>query len=221
MADGIEVVVTPVEVNVEVADPDKVGEAGATPVSVVMEDNGNLDFLMSDGRHIIAETTSPIQLAVEAANAARDEAQASASSASTSETNAANSAALANQAKEDTVQLNADTFTLREEAQASATNALEYKNDAALSRDAAQASANEASNSAEEAAASADSALEILTTTMRKITVNTDDDIPAFASLLSDYIIKVKSSERNGGFSTTYYFDFDNQSLSWIPTVGI
>ena len=165
MADGIEVVVTPVEVNVEVADPDKVGEAGATPVSVVMEDNGNLDFLMSDGRHVIAETTSPIQLAVEAANAARDEAQASASSASTSETNAA--------------------------------------------------------NSAEEAATSAASALETLTTTMRKITVNTDEDIPAFASLLSDYIIKVKSSARNGGFSTAYYFDFDNQSLSWIPTVGI
>jgi len=144
MADGIEVVVTPVEVNVEVADPDKVGEAGATPVSVVMEDNGNLDFLMSDGRHVIAETTSPIQLAVEAANAARDE-----------------------------------------------------------------------------AATSAASALETLTTTMRKITVNTDEDIPAFASLLSDYIIKVKSSARNGGFSTAYYFDFDNQSLSWIPTVGI
>ena len=61
----------------------------------------------------------------------------------------------------------------------------------------------------------------ILTTTMQKITVNTYDDIPAFASLLSDYIIKVKSSERNGGFSTIYYFDFDNQSLSWIPTVGI
>ena len=61
------------------------------------------------------------------------------------------------------------------------------------------------------------SASEILTTTMRKITVNTDNDIPSFASLLSDYIIKVKSSERNGGFSTTYYFDFDNQSLSWVP----
>ena len=65
------------------------------------------------------------------------------------------------------------------------------------------------------------SASEILTTTMRKITVNTDNDIPSFASLLSDYIIKVKSSERNGGFSTTYYFNFDNQSLSWIPTIGI
>ena len=78
-----------------------------------------------------------------------------------------------------------------------------------------------AAASAQEAAASAASASEILTTTMRKITVNTDDDIPAFASLLSDYIIKVKSSTRNGGFSTTYYFDFDNQFLSWIPTVGV
>lgn len=96
-----------------------------------------------------------------------------------------------------------------------------YKNSAAESETEAANSANESSNSAGEAAASAASALEILTTTMRKITVNTDDDIPAFASLLSDYIIKVKSSERNGGFSTTYYFDFDNQSLSWIPTVGI
>ena len=62
---------------------------------------------------------------------------------------------------------------------------------------------------------------EYLTTTMRKITVNTDDDIPDFTLLLYDYIIKVKSSARNGGFSTTYYFDFDNQSLNWIPTVGI
>ena len=97
------------------------------------------------------------------------------------------------QLKQDVTQLKADTLTLK----------------------------NEAQTSAEEAAASAASASEILTTTMRKITVNTDDDIPAFASLLSDYIIKVKSSARNSGFSTTYYFDFDNQFLSWIPTVGI
>ena len=62
---------------------------------------------------------------------------------------------------------------------------------------------------------------EQLTTMMKKITVNTDDDIPAFASLLSDYMIKVKSSARNGGYSTTYYFDFDNQSLNWIPTIGV
>ena len=62
---------------------------------------------------------------------------------------------------------------------------------------------------------------EQLTTMMKKITVNTDDDIPAFASLLSDYMIKVKSSARNGGYSTTYYFDFDNQSLNWIPNIGV
>lgn len=102
----------------------------------------------------------------------------------------------------------------KDAAQTSATNA-------ANSAASAATSATNASNSASAASTSAESALEILTTTMRKITVNTDDDIPAFASLLSDYIIKVKSSERNGGFSTTYYFDFDNKSLSWIPTVGI
>lgn len=55
MTTGIEVVVTPLVVNVEVADPDKVGEAGATPVSASLDEDGDLDFLMSDGRHVVVD----------------------------------------------------------------------------------------------------------------------------------------------------------------------
>lgn len=52
--------VTPVQVNVEVADPDKVGEAGATIVSVTTEDD-ELIMLMSDGRELTAPVSLPIQ----------------------------------------------------------------------------------------------------------------------------------------------------------------
>jgi len=64
MTDSIEIVVTPqevdltitpIQVNVEVADPSKVGEAGATPVSAEINNDNKLDFLMSDGRHVVVD----------------------------------------------------------------------------------------------------------------------------------------------------------------------
>jgi hypothetical protein len=55
MTTGIEVAVTPLVVNIEVADPSKVGEAGATPVSAEINNDNKLDFLMSDGRHIVVD----------------------------------------------------------------------------------------------------------------------------------------------------------------------
>jgi hypothetical protein len=55
MTDGIEIVVTPLQVNVEVADPSKTGESGATPISAEINNDNKLDFLMSDGRHIIVD----------------------------------------------------------------------------------------------------------------------------------------------------------------------
>ena len=109
----------------------------------------------------------------------------------------------------------------KDAAQTSATNAANSAASAATSATNASNSASAASTSATNANNSAIQASIILESTMRKITVNTDNDIPNYNTLLSDHIIKVKSSARNGGFSTTYYFDFDNQSLRWIPTVGI
>ena len=109
----------------------------------------------------------------------------------------------------------------KDAAQTSATNAANSAAAAAISATNASNSASAASTSATNANNSAIQASIILESTMRKITVNTDNDIPNYNTLLSDHIIKVKSSARNGGFSTTYYFDFDNQSLRWIPTVGI
>ena len=110
----------------------------------------------------------------------------------------------------------------------SAQQAVQAKEDAENFKSQAQTSAEAAANSEaaaeEQAIIATNNAIQastILESTMRKITVNTDNDIPNYNTLLSDHIIKVKSSARNGGFSTTYYFDFDNQSLSWIPTVGI
>ena len=67
MTDSIEIVVTPqevdltitpIQVNVEVADPSKVGEAGATPVSAEINNDNKLDFLMSDGRHVVVDDYS-------------------------------------------------------------------------------------------------------------------------------------------------------------------
>lgn len=110
----------------------------------------------------------------------------------------------------------------------SAQQAVQAKEDAENFKSQAQTSAEAAANSEaaaeEQAIIATNKAIQasiILESTMRKITVNTDNDIPNYNTLLSDYIIKVKSSARNGGFSTTYYFDFDNQSLNWIPTVGL
>ena len=51
----IAVSVSPQTISVEVADPSKIGPTGATVVSAEYDVNGDLDFLLSDGRHVVAD----------------------------------------------------------------------------------------------------------------------------------------------------------------------
>ena len=51
----VEITIAPQTVTVEIADPNKVGVAGATIVSAEINDDSVLDFLMSDGRHILVD----------------------------------------------------------------------------------------------------------------------------------------------------------------------
>jgi len=51
----IDVTVASSTISVEVADPSKVGPAGATIVSAEYDQNGDIDFLTSDNRHIVVD----------------------------------------------------------------------------------------------------------------------------------------------------------------------
>lgn len=51
----VDVTVSPQTVSVEIADPSKVGPTGATIVSAEINNDSVLDFLMSDGRHVVVD----------------------------------------------------------------------------------------------------------------------------------------------------------------------